>query len=989
MESFIPNASEPPVPVPFGQLTVAVAESLTPSHHIAISNPILLSDFPDTPQGAVAYMALQRVSEILSHGFLSPSNSSPAETTPSRELWLSTVSQILVHTHNSIRRTHGSDPLPNSFSGMSPEEKDSFQLLAHTISSLNSFFSNRFDNLITDPDEPDTEAWEICLRCLEECQYPIDKAGYESVLMSCTQNIHAAHRTIINDKLRTLSHEMDEWVDDRRAQIETAFIDAVISDDLSYLHNSTDRDPCLDAWASHTVASFTATAKRFMAQEVLATTVEPILIESLQAAKVKVDTKGEAYLDNYIRDERVKAKAAANCDALIFYNDTLQALKAEATERLEREIAKFKSSLKVKNEERKAALLADFAKWAPTPSITSSSSAVRSSHRKTRVDRSNSVAGPSPGPLHSRLSSRSASRSRSLAPSPDSVVPGRSPDQMMPRASPVVDLPPTRANTEPPILSIYPPPMNVSVGPPSNSFETAMVHVDTMVLTAFKYPRAPSAFEPQGPPNTQNALPAPLQEDKSFSSIDPHTSSIESLIRGMSESFLAKLQETSFATQSQFSELSNRLQKLEQPVTTYSPSAVATPWCPLCSSAPDAPPGHYDHIPISEDLPTWFYGDAQMGDAIEPGWLDSYLQGLYFDHLSLPSSHVPTDSQHTYLLTLPGLFTTYCRRFQLSPDHHLNQYDVLPFWEFVDEYKKIQASGRNPLLFESDPLCGGPIDNPDEPEWEVLHPLSSNPPAPGSIRLFPPRAPSQPPIVTLNAPSAPLRAPVSDHARGWARPSVAQEVPNTTVTASAPAAPQPPPDSSLPWKVMGAGNKPLSFASVASSGCPTQNPPPIKVTQRPAHLTDNQLIAMMRNQIVRNYEVHFNATVRTRGASKESLIFAYKHARSTEAAAFIPPKTQSHASSSSSSQPTNRSRPCPHPVSTTEFTILRDPSTIALQGPHADPASLVCSLQTSPRQARPGGAALPFNLLSGRWSSQLSANFVLTFAGQPSNDDIL
>jgi len=72
----------------------------------------------------------------------------------------------------------------------------------------------------------------------------------------------------------------------------------------------------------------------------------------------------------------------------------------------------------------------------------------------------------------------------------------------------------------------------------------------------------------------------------------------------------------------------------------------------------------------------------------------------------------------------------------------------------------------------------------------------------------------------------------------------------------------------------------------------------------------------------------------------------------------------------------------------TEFTITRDPSTIALQGPHGDPAAIVRSLQTHICQAFPGSPP-PITLLSGRWSSQLHSNFVLTFSGQPSNNDVL
>jgi len=50
--------------------------------------------------------------------------------------------------------------------------------------------------------------------------------------------------------------------------------------------------------------------------------------------------------------------------------------------------------------------------------------------------------------------------------------------------------------------------------------------------------------------------------------------------------------------------------------------------------------------------------------------------------------------------------------------------------------------------------------------------------------------------------------------------------------------------------------------------------------------------------------------------------------------------------------------------------------------------AIVRSLQTAIRQAF-GNSNPPISLLSGRWSSQLSSNFVLTFAGTPSNDDVL
>ena len=59
----------------------------------------------------------------------------------------------------------------------------------------------------------------------------------------------------------------------------------------------------------------------------------------------------------------------------------------------------------------------------------------------------------------------------------------------------------------------------------------------------------------------------------------------------------------------------------------------------------------------------------------------------------------------------------------------------------------------------------------------------------------------------------------------------------------------------------------------------------------------------------------------------------------------------------------------------------------ALRGPQPDAAAVVCFLQTAIRQAYQGSNP-SVTLLSGRWSFQLSSNFVLTFAGQLSNDKI-
>jgi len=70
-----------------------------------------------------------------------------------------------------------------------------------------------------------------------------------------------------------------------------------------------------------------------------------------------------------------------------------------------------------------------------------------------------------------------------------------------PRALPVVELPLTQALTEQ-ALSLQPPPIDVSIGPPKGSFKLCMMEVNTSPMSAYEYPLAPSTCEVQGPSNT-------------------------------------------------------------------------------------------------------------------------------------------------------------------------------------------------------------------------------------------------------------------------------------------------------------------------------------------------------------------------------------------------------------------------------------------------------------------------------------------------------
>jgi len=169
-------------------------------------------------------------------------------------------------------------------------------------------------------------------------------------------------------------------------------------------------------------------------------------------------------------------------------------------------------------------------------------------------------------------------------------------------------------------------------------------------------------------------------------------------------------------------------------------------------------------------------------------------------------------------------------------------------------------------------------------------------------------------------------------------------------------------------------NKPRSFAAaVAGSPQLSHNPLPITITDQICDLTDAQLQSLSCDRLIEAYEVRFNCQVTSRSASKVALIAAYKRDLAKLPSVSIPATNPPKA---------NPTRPHARPLVTMEFTV-----TCALQGPQRDVAAIVRSLQTSICQAY-AGSNPSVTLLSGRWSSQLSSNFVLTFAGQLSIDEI-
>ena len=388
---------------------------------------------------------------------------------------------------------------------------------------------------------------------------------------------------------------------------------------------------------------------------------------------------------------------------------------------------------------------------------------------------------------------------------------------------------------------------------------------------------------------------------------------------------------------SQLSSITSRLDKLEQP-QTYSPSAPVALWAPPRTSRPkpgqqgysardeptdDLQEDDLNALPSSMDAAGDYFHDVPPTDfqsSTFPSWPDSYLTELYRTRLGLAADQDLMGSQNEFALSLPGIFILFCNSAHLSANHPLSQFDEPAFWDFVTKY----TTSSDSHLLSLQPSAQQPQSTDTAPAAQTS----------GSIRLFPPRAPSQPPA-PLDRPAAASAMP-----QGMSAGFPFRAVPPGAAgpTGSAPVPPPPPPPPTAQWSVMGKGNKPRSFAAAAAASRRTAPVvvSPIRATLRPGDLTDSQLASMTRDQLLTAYESRFRLRVTSRNVSKLSLQMAYKRNLELEAvtATAPPPK------------PANQ-RPKPRLVNTTEFTVTRDPSTVAIRGPQGDAAAIVRSLQTS------------------------------------------
>ena len=181
----------------------------------------------------------------------------------------------------------------------------------------------------------------------------------------------------------------------------------------------------------------------------------------------------------------------------------------------------------------------------------------------------------------------------------------------------------------------------------------------------------------------------------------------------------------------------------------------------------------------------------------------------------------------------------------------------------------------------------------------------------------------------------------------------------------------PPPGDGVGWSVMG-GKCVRSFASIAAArpaARPTAPPtlPPSAVQAAHGFLMKPQLDSLTRAQVVSAYNARFSPKLPA-CVSKDNAVVSFLEKASRPAASVAPL--------------------APKPIMKTEFTLVYDSRAGDLSAPsgrRGDAASYVRAIQKYVKDAGTKQA----ELIGGRWTSQMSRNFVLTFNGNPSLDDVL
>ena len=935
------------------------------------SDPSVVMDIDES-------VAIDRVHALLS-----------ADFTSSRASWIYLLASVLSDAQNGIRNSINNSSL-RRFHDLSYSETASLNHLQLTLTSLDEFLMNLQDN---------SDDWVTCMGCVKAFQLPFNKNEWDVNLTKCSDLASDAHKVLLDCAIAEAHTHIQTWVNGER----------VAAQDAAILHLTADHAPPIaDLVGDVRVVEWSrrilkAMRHHFMEQHVTdATTSLPqSLIDRLNAERqakfnsAEEDACADAKRLYHAKLQSLQAAAVVDAerDFEAWKESTLfpdwRAAEATAWAEKLQELDTFKHQLAIETEELK-----ENARIVVAKSLVHTRSDRESCRKDKRpkpvgVSRSAScIRSPSPTPSQKRDKTPTKADYLSVSQTVPLCAPGS--DHTRGRARPSVA---QEVSESKEILTYARPLVGAEVAKASAGSSTPSCSTPVAALPSAAVPvlpilsssdhavalaapsgdACPSPAEPlvahgtgaaENPTSDtrlverfgryQSATPSPASP--------PPESADERMMRLLGASISSALA----PVKSSIEDISSRLRLVEgkqswaemvdedasmdnfdsswgapgddqNPRLSYATAPRSDPIV-MKSEEEDT----YDAVASCDAYKASFsIGTTAFRDTVEGSPIDNRKEPhVWFEYLTreafkIPPSVINLDGYHiTFTHQLVDLWEQFC------DDANLSDRLVPP----LDEHRDVFVTIINDQMRRNRAIAALHGDGPQNSPSALAHR----------------RAQSDP--ISISSDGSKIS--------GFTETSVAPPTRHITGVLDLDT---PPPSHGHGWTVAG-GKKGRSFTQIAASSA---RRPPTTATATPmaptvaqaayGFLTKPQLNSLTKDQVIAAYNAHFTPCLNSRRTSKDQAVTAFLER---------------------ASHPAPSSPPPPRPTHKTEFTLVYDTRAGDLSGPsgcRGDAASYVRSIQQHVQNAGTKQA----EVIGGQWTSQTSRNFVLTFNGSPSLDEVL
>lgn len=233
----LPNSRIPEQPPPPNKLLFCLNNNID-TRNIHIWDPITNDNVPDSELAWAGVTSLNCLHQVLLTPFNSP------EPILGHEDWLRFVLDIVATIHEGLNQAQLTPPdhagpsakladIANGFSELDANEIDLVSTIEEVLDWIHAFFIHHDECYPANSSSRPVSM--LCYHCMESSRSPFTKADNQdkitSILVSVDFDARATKDTLLNEAIRGVHKEVDEWRITQRNHILKAIVDTVISDD--------------------------------------------------------------------------------------------------------------------------------------------------------------------------------------------------------------------------------------------------------------------------------------------------------------------------------------------------------------------------------------------------------------------------------------------------------------------------------------------------------------------------------------------------------------------------------------------------------------------------------------------------------------------------------------------------------------------------------------------------------------------------------------